>query len=157
MTVHFSVCVLRYISDVSPHRQAIRNFFHTLFLSLIDHIVCTVTCRQFPNLTFAPRKTCHEGSNLTLLSYHATATPIIHGHYRKCKYFFIFLTNQAKTLHLAALPPFFLLFHSNFLCAGKTSIIFCTTNLFVGTHTNVISPFRTINTIVLIGCGIAII
>ena len=43
------------------YRPIVRRFafFHTLFLSLIDHIVCTVTCRQFPNLTFAPRKTRH--------------------------------------------------------------------------------------------------
>ena len=46
MTVHFSVCVI--------------SFTHVVSTS-VDHIRDTVTCRQFPNLTFAPRKTCHSG------------------------------------------------------------------------------------------------
>ena len=50
----------------------------TLFLTMSDILACTVTCRQFPNLTFAPRKTCHVGSNLTLHRYHATALDSIH-------------------------------------------------------------------------------
>ena len=72
------------------YRPIVRRFafFHTLFLSLIDHIVCTVTCRQFPNLTFAPRKTCIECSNLTLHSYHATAILSINQGLWDCKYFF---------------------------------------------------------------------
>ena len=38
-----------------------------------------MTCRQFPNLTFAPRKTCHlSGSNLSLHCYHATASVSYH-------------------------------------------------------------------------------
>ena len=38
-----------------------------------------MTCRQFPNLTFAPRKTCHlSGSNLALHCYHATASVSYH-------------------------------------------------------------------------------
>ena len=38
-----------------------------------------MTCRQFPNLTFAPRKTCHlSGSNLSLHRYHATASVSYH-------------------------------------------------------------------------------
>ena len=80
------------------YRPIVRRFafFHTLFLSLIDHIVCTVTCRQFPNLTFAPRKTCHIGSNLTFHSYHATAIDIIHGLSQKSKNFFDFLSKKRK-------------------------------------------------------------
>ena len=38
-----------------------------------------MTCRQFLNLTFAPRKTCHlSGSNLALHCYHATASVSYH-------------------------------------------------------------------------------
>ena len=51
-------------------------------------VSCTVTCRQFPNLTFAPRKTCIECSNLTLHSYHATAILSINQGLWDCKYFF---------------------------------------------------------------------
>ena len=47
-----------------------------------------MTCRQFPNLTFAPRKTCIECSNLTLHSYHATAILSINQGLWDCKYFF---------------------------------------------------------------------
>ena len=115
MTVHSSVCVLvirvvacdRFLMTSCGKGDRLRQtpyssisaslcpahplaVFHTLFLPLVDHVVCTVTCRQFPNLTFAPRKTCHEGSNLTLHRYHATATPIIHGLWQKCKNFFTF-------------------------------------------------------------------
>ena len=52
---------------------------------------CTVTCRQFPNLTFAPRKTCNgffHHSNLALLCYHVTARYTIHYIKTKCKHFF---------------------------------------------------------------------
>ncbi|MCM1213449.1 MAG: hypothetical protein NC548_02895, partial [Lachnospiraceae bacterium] len=51
----------------------------------------TVTCRQFSNLTFAPRKTCLPlltVSNLTLHSYHVTAMNSIHGENLFCKDFF---------------------------------------------------------------------
>ena len=58
------------------------------FCSLADSIFGTVTCRQFPNLTFAPRKTCIECSNLTLHSYHATAILSINQGLWDCKYFF---------------------------------------------------------------------
>ena len=38
-----------------------------------NYVICTVTCRQFSNLTFAPRKTCSPDifgrSNLTLHRY----------------------------------------------------------------------------------------
>ena len=47
MTVHFSVCVLRYISDVSPHCQAIReladrykkNYARTTVVTFVHKIV----------------------------------------------------------------------------------------------------------------------
>lgn len=96
------------------YRPIVRRFafFHTLFLSLIDHIVCTVTCRQFPNLTFAPRKTCHIGSNLTFHSYHATAIDIIHGLSKKSKNFFDFFfyvkmsTLNSTFFHVFIVLPF---------------------------------------------------
>ena len=117
MTVHITVCVLvirmvtcdgflvapslcrvvaynRFLMTALQPRSVLRipsqTFTRYLYQLFVDHVVCTVTCRQFPNLTFAPRKTCHEGSNLTLHRYHATATPIIHGLWQKCKNFFIF-------------------------------------------------------------------
>ena len=46
-----------------PATITLQNYrFNTLFLTLSDLLACTVTCRQFPNLTFAPRKTCHEAA-----------------------------------------------------------------------------------------------
>jgi len=54
-------------------------------------LIGTVTCRQFSNLTFAPRKTRSpllETGNLTLHSYHATAKISIHWIYGHCKTFF---------------------------------------------------------------------
>ena len=104
MISHRRLCLLRCpVRGIScgtslMYRPIVRRFafFHTLFLSLIDHIVCTVTCRQFPNLTFAPRKTCHIGSNLTFHSYHATAIDIIHGLSQKSKNFFDFLSKKRK-------------------------------------------------------------
>ena len=47
-------------------------------------------------MTFAPRKTCHIGSNLTFHSYHATAIDIIHGLSKKSKNFFDFLSKKRK-------------------------------------------------------------
>ena len=76
MTVHSPVCVLIFKTLI------------TLFPALPDVLACTVTCRQFPNLTFAPRKTCHVGSNLTLHSYHVTAMTSIHDVFLRCKCFF---------------------------------------------------------------------
>ncbi len=85
MTVHSSVCVMLLLS--SKHLCLRRILTHNLLL-------CTVTCRQFPNLTFAPRKTCpvlsfHQNSNLTFHRYHATAINSISQHYWYCKTFFL--------------------------------------------------------------------
>ena len=51
VTVHSPVCVVRNSHVVSY-----------LYLMVISNqfLIRTVTCRQFPNLTFAPRKTCHH-------------------------------------------------------------------------------------------------
>ena len=46
VTVHFPVCVLRTSTR-----------FSTLLVDVFN--MYTVTCRQFLNLTFAPRKTCN--------------------------------------------------------------------------------------------------
>ena len=77
--------------------------------------VCTVTCRQFPNLTFAPRKNLPQrGSNLTLHSYHATARLIIHDVFGKCKHFFtilLFLQNFCNNSLLFTRPLCFLSFY----------------------------------------------
>ena len=58
VTVHSSVCVVR----TSHAVMCISQFF--LLTAYMRHMCAndysvTVTCRQFLNLTFAPRKTCH--------------------------------------------------------------------------------------------------
>lgn len=55
-------------------------------------LVCTVTCRQFLNLTFAPRKTCYIylNSNLALLRYQCHNICIIQESFWECKGFFVF-------------------------------------------------------------------
>ena len=70
-------------------------------------MIRTVTCRQFPNLTFAPRKTCHQGSNLTLHSYqcHSSCyyTPtqkVLQAFFQFFTTFFIFLQNAQKASFL---------------------------------------------------------
>ena len=63
VTVHSSVCII--------YDTTLR-----LYAEFVDCKYCTVTCRQFLNLTFAPRKTCNgffHHSNLALLCYHVTA------------------------------------------------------------------------------------
>ena len=63
MTVHSPVCVVRtshvVYSTFQPSKAVLRAVHAVLNLrrSTNDYSV-TVTCRQFPNLTFAPRKTC---------------------------------------------------------------------------------------------------
>ena len=62
VTVHSSVCII--------YDTTLR-----LYAEFVDCKYCTVTCRQFLNLTFAPRKTCNgffHHSNLALLCYHVT-------------------------------------------------------------------------------------
>ena len=50
-------------------RVCLSIFYHTRHPWMVFW-TCTVTCRQFSNLTFAPRKTCHLcGSNLALHCY----------------------------------------------------------------------------------------
>ena len=57
-------------------------------------MIRTVTCRQFPNLTFAPRKTCHhvftcqQQPLASQLSCHSSLS--ITNQRAYCKYFFIF-------------------------------------------------------------------
>jgi len=51
-------------------------------------------------LTFAPRKTCHEGSNLTLHSYHATAKAIIHAYKAKSKHFLQIFSKNFVTIFI---------------------------------------------------------
>ena len=94
MTVHVPVCVLQ-----DP--TLIFRFFETEFFN------CTVTCRQFPNLTFAPRKTCHQGSNLTLHSYqchsscyYTPTTNVLQAFFQFFTTFFIFLQNAQKASFL---------------------------------------------------------
>ncbi len=78
---------------------------------------CTVTCRQFPNLTFAPRKTCHQGSNLTLHSYQChsscyyTPSPkVLQAFFQFFTTFFIFLQNAQKASFLCdAFSDFYLI------------------------------------------------
>ncbi len=84
-----------------------------------DLLVCTVTCRQFPNLTFAPRKTCHRGSNLTLHSYHATALDSIHDDFGKRKHFF-----QKNLLFFNVFPIIYKEHTHQLSCPGK----FCLTD-----------------------------
>ena len=80
MTVHSPVCVIKLSHVVTV--------FHRLLL------IRTVTCRQFPNLTFAPRKTCHhvftcqQQPLASQLSCHSSLSITNHRPY--CKYFFIF-------------------------------------------------------------------
>ena len=55
-------------------------------------MIRTVTCRQFLNLTFAPRKTCYIylNSNLALLRYQCHNICIIQESFWECKGFFVF-------------------------------------------------------------------
>ena len=85
MTVHYPVRFLFYAQSVST----------SMF---VDVSLYTVTCRQFLDLTFAPRKTCLIGSNLALLCYHVTARYTIHYLKRKCKYFFKFFSFFSRAL-----------------------------------------------------------
>ena len=55
--------------DCTHLRVCLSIFYHTRHPWMVFW-TCTVTCRQFSNLTFAPRKTCHLcGSNLALHCY----------------------------------------------------------------------------------------
>ena len=58
--------------------------------SMVDlSVYCTVTCRQFPNLTFAPRKTCHsQAATSRFNAINVTAKIIIYNSPRKIKHFF---------------------------------------------------------------------
>ena len=60
MTVHSPVCVIKLSHVVTV--------FHRLLL------IRTVTCRQFPNLTFAPRNTCYvkQQPHASSLSCHSS-------------------------------------------------------------------------------------
>ena len=52
-------------------------------------VYCTVTCRQFPNLTFAPRKTCHsQAATSRFNAINVTAKIIIYNSPKKIKHFF---------------------------------------------------------------------
>ena len=89
----------------------------------IRYQIVTVTCRQFPNLTFAPRKTCHQGSNLTLHSYqcHSSCyyTPtqkVLQAFFQFFTTFFIFLQNAQKASFLYdAFSNFYLISFLHFL------------------------------------------
>ena len=50
------------VSHLTDQKRSGKTFFYNAtsngHLCHVQMVSCTVTCRQFPNLTFAPRKTC---------------------------------------------------------------------------------------------------
>ena len=91
MTVHLPVCVSTFPHGFCLLCQLCRleDILHILTAACL---VCTVTCRQFLNLTFAPRKTCYIylNSNLALLRYQCHNICIIQESFWECKGFFVF-------------------------------------------------------------------
>src|SRR5699024_4311306 len=74
----------------SPVRVHIDSHVVTMFQWML--LIRTVTCRQFPNLTFAPRKNLpFPGSNLTFHRYHVTAFSVYMKQYKFASTFYIFL------------------------------------------------------------------
>ena len=69
VTVHSPVCVVR-TSHVVARRSCLSSPEPHIQRAVV---IRTVTCRQFPNLTFAPRKTCHlrQQPLASLLSCHS--------------------------------------------------------------------------------------
>ena len=105
MTVHLSGCFLLWFTIKPQKIPLYLNMFPNVTYKISN--CCTVTCRQFPNLTFAPRKTCHQGSNLTLHSYqcHSSCyyTPtqkVLQAFFQFFTTFFIFLQNAQKASFL---------------------------------------------------------
>ena len=109
MTVHVPVCVL-----TEPHTDSAKF----AAVSLIG----TVTCRQFPNLTFAPRKTClMVGSNLALLCYHVTAFQEYHMFAGNASIFLIFSHHSLPSVHM---EPYVLQFTAHTVSMSEKTPLF---------------------------------
>ena len=82
------------------------NLSHVI--SALRMVIRTVTCRQFPNLTFAPRKTYHIfGSNLTFHSYQCHSKSKNNIHFMGMQEFFqencTFLNTIYNPIHLSSI------------------------------------------------------
>ena len=74
-------------------------------------LIRTVTCRQFPNLTFAPRKPVILDGNLALHCYHVTALLVylIQGNNASLFLFLYFFQYNLKTTYFQGLRTFAIL------------------------------------------------
>ena len=88
VTVHSPVCVVRNSHVVSYSYPG-----YPIGANSNQFLIRTVTCRQFPNLTFAPRKTRHSRRQprASLLSCHSSLS--ISERTQNCKYFFCFFSS----------------------------------------------------------------
>ena len=95
MTVHSPVCVIHESATQVGLTLLFRRIY-TLLLSCISSCnscyVCTVTCRQFPNLTFAPRKTRLSTATSRFFAINVTANMSIYEVPQMCNSFFLFFS-----------------------------------------------------------------